>query len=73
MRRSAWAVTAQSAERWDAIDRGIAFCHKKAPVIKSGISFRLGPKIKSARHPKGWQAVNRVGKDGEAATVYLAE
>lgn len=39
----------------------------------NGISFRFGPKINSARHPKGWQAVNQVGKDGEAAAVYLAE
>lgn len=60
-------------EQWDAIDRGIAFFYKIAPVIKSGISFRFGSKIKSARHPKGWQAVIRVGKDGEAAAEYLAE
>ena len=57
-------------EQWDAIDRGIAFYHKIAPVIKNGISFRFGPKIKSARHPKGWQAVLRVGKDGEAYAVF---
>lgn len=68
-----WAVTAQSAEQWDAIDRRIAFCHKIATVIKNDISFCFGSKIKSARHPKGWQAVNQVGKDGEAAAVYLAE
>ncbi len=63
-------VTELTEEQWDAIDRGIAFYHKIAPVIKNGISFRFGPKIKSARHPKGWQAVLRVGKDGEAYAVF---
>ena len=62
-------VTELSAEQWRAIDDGIAFYHRIAPVIKSGISFRFGPKIKSVRHPKGWQAVVRVGKDGEAYAV----
>ena len=44
-------VTELTEEQWDAIDRGIAFYHKIAPVIKNGISFRFGPKIKSARPP----------------------
>lgn len=62
-------VTELSAEQWDAIDRGIAFYHKIVPVIKNGTSFRFGPKIKSARHPRGWQAVVRLGKGGEAYAV----
>ena len=52
-------VTNLSGEQWKAIDSGIAFYHKIAPVIKEGISFRYGPKIKSLRHPKGWQGMVR--------------
>lgn len=48
-----------NGEQWKAIDSGIAFYHKIAPVIKEGISFRYGPKIKSLRHPKGWQGMVR--------------
>ena len=62
-------VTELTAGQWDAIDRGIAFYHKIAPVIKNGVSHRFGPKIRSVRHPKGWQAVVRVGKGGEAYAV----
>jgi len=52
-------VTNLSGEQWKAIDSGIAFYHKIASVIKEGISFRYGPKIKSLRHPKGWQGMVR--------------
>lgn len=62
-------VTELSAEQWQAIDEGIAFYHKISHVIKGGISFRFGSKIRSVRHPKGWQAVVRVGKGGEAYAV----
>ena len=55
-------VTNLSGEQWKAIDAGIAFYHKIAPVIKEGISFRYGPKIKSVRHPKGWQGMVRFRK-----------
>ena len=55
-------VTNLSGEQWKAIDSGIAFYHKIAPVIKEGISFRYGPKIKSLRHPKGWQGMVRFRK-----------
>ena len=63
-------VTELSAEQWRAIDNGIAFYHKIAPVIKNGMSFRFGPKITSVRHPKGWQGMIRVGKE-EGAYVTL--
>ena len=62
-------VTELTEKQWDAIDRGIAFYHKIAPVIKNGISHRFGPKIKSARHPKGWQGLIRIGKDKVAYAV----
>ena len=52
-------VTNLSGEQWKAIDSGIAFYHKIAPVMKEWISFLYGPKIKSLRHPKGWQGMVR--------------
>lgn len=59
-------VTNLSGEQWKAIDSGIAFYHKIASVIKEGVSFRYGSKIKSVRHPKGWQGMVRFreGLDG---------
>lgn len=62
-------VTDLNAEQWEAIDDGIAFYHRIAPVIKGGISFRFGPKIKSVRHPKGWQGIVRVRCDVDAYVV----
>lgn len=55
-------VTELTAEQWDAIDRGIAFYKKAVPVIKYGKSHRFGPKIKSERHPEGYQAILRVNE-----------
>ena len=62
-------VTDLNEGQWEAIDSGIAFYHKIAPVIKEGISFRFGPKIKSVRHPKGWQGIVRVRSDADAYAV----
>ncbi len=58
-------VTELSAQQWSAIDGGIAFYKRAVPVIKRGQSARLGTKIRSERHPEGWQAVLR--KNGESA------
>ena len=59
-------VTDLTAEQWSFIDQGIAFYRKIAPVIKRGQTFRYGPEVKEIRHPKGWQAVVRVGENQEA-------
>lgn len=56
-------------EQWELIDRGIAFYHELRSIIRNGQSYRYGPEIKSARHPKGWQAVVRVGTDHKAYVV----
>lgn len=53
-------------EQWKVLDEGIAFYKKIAPIIKEGQSYRFGPEVKTMRHPKGWQAVARVGDNGEA-------
>ena len=63
-------VTNLSEEQWKAIDGGIAFYHKIAPVIKNGVSFRFGPGIKSVRHPRGWQGVVRM-REGTDAYVTI--
>lgn len=59
-------VTNLNREQWDAIDEGIAFYRRIAPVIKTGVSFRYGPKIRSVRHPKGWQGMVRMRKGTDA-------
>ena len=59
-------VTNLSAEQWNAIDRGIAFYRRIAPIIKKGQTYHLSPQIRQVRHPKGWQAIVRVGADGSA-------
>lgn len=58
-----------SKEQWDMIESGMAFYRKLVPVIREGQSYRFGPKIKSARHPEGWQAVLRVGRNRQAYLV----
>lgn len=62
-------VTELSADQWDVIDRGIAFYREVAPIIKKGMTRRMGPKITSDRHPKGYQVVRRTGENGETLVV----
>lgn len=52
-------VTELSPEQWDAIDNGIAFYKETKQIIYGGVSVLHGAKIKSMRHPRGWQAVVR--------------
>ena len=59
-------VTNLTKEQWKPIDEGMAFYKKIAPIIKSGFTHRVGPKLTSERHLKGWQGVVRVGDNGEA-------
>jgi alpha-galactosidase len=59
-------VTELTPAQWKAIDDGIVFYKKIAPIIKEGFTHRVGPKITSERHLKGWQGVVRVGDNQEA-------
>ncbi len=59
-------VTHLSNEQWKPIDEGMAFYKKIGPIIKNGFTYRVGPKLTSERHLKGWQGVVRVGDNGEA-------
>lgn len=62
-------VTHLNADQWNVIDRGMAFYRSIVPMIKVGQSYRYGEKVKSARHPEGWQALLRMGKDGKACMI----
>ena len=59
-------VTQLSAEQWDVIDRGIAFYHRIAPIIRNGTTRILSDPVPMVRHPQGWQGVLRTGENGEA-------
>ncbi|MCI9084990.1 MAG: alpha-galactosidase [Clostridia bacterium] len=60
-------------EQWGVIDRGIAFYKKAVPVIKHGKSRRFGTRIKSERHPEGWQAVVRENGDKILCVIHTFE
>ena len=62
-------VTDLSEEQWGLIDRGMDFYRAIVPVIQDGQSWRFGAKIRSERHPEGWQALIRVGRSGGAYGV----
>ena len=62
-------VTQLAPEKWNLIEQGISFYGKIKDIIKEEQSYRYGPKIKSARHPEGWQALLRVGKNKQAYVV----
>lgn len=62
-------VTQLAPEKWNLIEQGISFYGKIKDIIKEGQSYRYGPKIKSARHPEGWQALLRVGKNKQVYVV----
>ncbi len=59
-------VTGLSQEQWGQIERGMTFYRSISPIIKNGQTYRYGPKIRSARHPEGWQGVLRLGRNGQA-------
>lgn len=65
-------VTELSNEQWDVIDRGMEFYQGIAPIIKNGQSWILGNTGISGRHPKGWQAVVRIGENQQAYAVIHA-
>lgn len=63
-------VTELSSAQWNAIDRGIAFYRKIAPIIKNGYTWRYGDEISSYRNPKGWQGILRIGDCADAYALY---
>lgn len=66
-------VTELTAEQWDAIDSGIAFYKKAVPVIRQGKTRRFGTKIKSERHPEGYQAILRANSEYALCVIHTFE
>lgn len=62
-------VTNLTSEQWSVIEKGIAFYRRIAPVIKKGRTWHLTPQIERMRHPEGWQAIARLGENGEAMVL----
>lgn len=58
-------VTDLTGEQWQIIEKGMAFYRKIVPAIRNGQSYRFGPKIRSARHPEGWQGLLRIERETE--------
>ncbi|RKD30426.1 glycoside hydrolase family 36 protein [Lacrimispora algidixylanolytica] len=64
-------VTRLRMDQWNIIEKGMEFYKKISPVIKKGQSHRFGPEVSSIRHPEGWQAILRVGEDGDNAYITI--
>lgn len=62
-------VTELSGSQWEFIEAGMEFYREIVPIIKEGQSYRYGPGVRSTRHPQGWQALLRIGKNGGAYAV----
>jgi alpha-galactosidase len=60
-----------STGQWRLVERAMALYRKAAPIIKHGVSRRFAELGESWRHPRGWQAVRRVAKDGQSALVVV--
>jgi len=60
-----------SPAQWQMVERSMHLYRQAAPVIKYGTSRGFGEHGESWRHPRGWQAVRRVGVDGNQMLVVL--
>ena len=56
-----------TSEQMQLLQISQEFYQRCAPVIRHGISRRFGQRNESWRHPRGWQAVRRVGDDRQQA------
>lgn len=63
-------VTELGKEQWELIEDGMDFYKEIAPIVRDGQSYRYGSKIRSARHPEGWQALVRIGADRAYAVLH---
>jgi alpha-galactosidase len=52
--------------QWEQVEAAMRLYKQAAPIIRNGISRRLGIIGSSWRHPSGWQCVRRVSYDGHA-------
>jgi alpha-galactosidase len=60
-------VTELNEHQWSLALQAQHLYARAAPIIKHGRSYRLGPAVTNYRHPRGWQAILRVGDAGESA------
>jgi len=60
-----------SEEQWSVVRRAMALYRKAVPILKHGVSRRFATLGVSWRHPRGWQALRRVAKDGKSALVVV--
>ena len=58
-------------KQWEALDAGIAFYKKAAPIIKNGFSRLYGTVQSAWHHPKGYQALVREGLKEEAGRLLM--
>lgn len=60
-----------SREKWEIVDKAIKFYRMVSHIIQDGVTVRHGLNIKSYRHPKGWQAVERTSLDGHEKLIVV--
>lgn len=66
-------VTELTKEQWQVIENGIDFYKKAVPVIKNGVTKRIGTTIKSERHPEGIQLVLRENEEMTLIVIHTFE
>jgi len=59
-----------TVQQWEIVNDGIKFYKTIAHIIKNGHTYWYGPKVKSYRHPKGWQGILRIGNSEALAVVH---
>jgi alpha-galactosidase len=57
--------------QWALALRAVKLYRRIAPIIRDGVSRRVGSEQMSYRHPAGWQAVTRLAGSGKQALVVV--
>ena len=57
--------------QWQLVESAMRLYRQAVPIIKQGNSRIFGSLEESWRHPRGWQAVRRVGERGQQALVVI--
>ena len=57
--------------QWALALRAVKLYQRIAPIIRDGVSRRVGSESISYRHPAGWQAVTRLAGSGKQALVVV--
>jgi alpha-galactosidase len=62
-------IAGLSEAQWEIVLRAQGFYRAAATIIKHGYSRHFGATGESWRHPRGWQAMRRIGEEGRHALV----